>query len=1159
MSAYIPLIRNTRWIDLSTEHKKLREELEKDVMLTSVKSEQLQPIMLQGAFGIGKTNTLYYLFHFGWCELKTPVFYVSLDIITQSIKDYVKDQPSGKIKNSDLGPFINDLLINQIENLKKDDWTNFSNLYFPEFKGGDLNKYLVGFQNVEIIENSNKGTHSFSSNFSKEIIKQAISTSNRPVLLIDEFESKFYELKKYIETSGGGVLRELFDQIVQYPESFFLIIGNGPASGYEIAKEKGEDSFESETAANRRLKTKSIPFPTSGLLKRSFLKDEPKGYINFIWWLSRCRPGHILKLREYLRTFEELNKLSTSEIITKSIFKEPIDEGGESVTYLKTSFFNDIPGKIQATMLNKLLTSFEPQEFQIIDYKLDLKECIPYFYCAEKTINTEIELLSNLREDLFIGHLQKYQEKGLFSSVNYIENIQPYFKYILDGISDEKGNIAFGMINDSKPDEVISETFLNPLLELTYDFISLYQDDSIKETKETLDFLLKIINLVSESIEKGELEIIIPNTFDLFEKCKLLRHEKVYLQLSLYSIRQSIEQPIGSPILKYKNQQLSNKLIEINLKAKIPIIYHKEDNLHFYFIPDLEGDLLEKYISTLEEYLFAKFNEFHTNGDIIIRVLYFSENNLIDKFKDNLLFIKADSSKPEPIATLYKLNIVNLESYQLNFGSQIQDYLDSIIKIGIIGLTNGDIDLGDDIEEEPIIELKKIIEIIDKRPWTDKKETIRTIEHYKKLLLDGDSSVFKLILKNAQNEYDTKLAEIVCNKDEFRRNITEYSYLDEIINDDTKSYDKFTITLALLYLFENKSLDETLSQLLILVKDEYKFEVQKEIPERSLNFRNLFAILTNNHKALNTFKEEFDLNSKFISSLFTLSNLLNNENEITKLVEYFMYLEKSIESNFFNSYHSALGGYSSSKLTTSIYDLSYLRSLDYDLNKKQLSEYFTKLESDFLEIRTSIVETIEDLKSLLDDSNNLSSYVEKLNKAILGIGLIKRILKEKDSLPTYLILLSIFKHFEIVRNNSKTFLNQLDIVLEKISDQKIIVDKIQEEIDLMYKDSLTNKLLDIVYPNPHNNEYLWEKIFFRKNLKNKDEYDTLFELSYNPFTKSTIESHNIDNFNNLLLEVYEKTNPVFNNLLEKTKEININAENTKKMGSFLEQLLNSEN
>ena len=77
--------------------------------------------------------------------------------------------------------------------------------------------------------------------FNKDVINIAISSGNVPVLLVDEFESKFYELKKIVASSGGGILRELFDQIVQ-TRPFQLVIGNGPASGYEVAKDKGGDA-----------------------------------------------------------------------------------------------------------------------------------------------------------------------------------------------------------------------------------------------------------------------------------------------------------------------------------------------------------------------------------------------------------------------------------------------------------------------------------------------------------------------------------------------------------------------------------------------------------------------------------------------------------------------------------------------------------------------------------------------------------------------------------------------------------------------------------------------------------------------------------------------------------------------------------------------------
>ena len=76
--AYIPLVKRTKWIDLSNEHKHLREEVERDLRKGCCEKGNIQPIMLQGAFGIGKTNTLYYIFHYCWEVLKTPALYMPL-------------------------------------------------------------------------------------------------------------------------------------------------------------------------------------------------------------------------------------------------------------------------------------------------------------------------------------------------------------------------------------------------------------------------------------------------------------------------------------------------------------------------------------------------------------------------------------------------------------------------------------------------------------------------------------------------------------------------------------------------------------------------------------------------------------------------------------------------------------------------------------------------------------------------------------------------------------------------------------------------------------------------------------------------------------------------------------------------------------------------
>jgi len=1158
MSAYIPLIKTTRWIDLSPDHKNLRKELEQDTLKASVNKEQIQPIMLQGAFGIGKTNSLYYIFHYGWCKLKTPTFLISLDEITKAVKEIALKQPTGKIQNDQLGPFINKLLLNQIETLKSEDWSSVERIFFPEFNGGDLNNYIKDFKQVEVIEDS-KAHLTFENTFSKSVIFEAVNTSHRPILLIDEFESKFYELKKYIETSGGGVLRELFDQIVQDTNLFYLIIGNGPASGYEIAKERGDNSSDSETAANRRLKTKPIPFPTSNLLQRSFFKDDTKGYINFIWWLSRCRPGHILKLRDALGSIEELKLLNTNELITKSIFKEPIDEGGEAVSYLKTQFFNEINGRIQAAILGKVISEFQPTEFEIIEYKQDLRECVSYFLCSSEKINTEIDLIPVLRDDLYSIHLKKYQEEGKFDSVNYIEHIQPYFSYILSGISDAEGNIAFGMINDSKPDEVLASTFLKPLLELTYDFISLYQDDSIKETRESLDFILNIINQINISEAAGELEVFIPNIFDRFEKCKLLRNDKVFLQLSIYSIRESIEQPIGSPKLKYRNEQASALLADVNLKEALPLFFYKEENLYNYFIPALSNEILDKYLEDLQKHLCASFYEkFHKDGDIVIRVIYFDKNDKIDDFRTNLLYKNGDSNHPEAIYSLNKIDVVDLESYQLNFGGQIRDYIDSVSQIGIIGVSSREPAILTLVKDESILYLKDIIKVIGDRPWTEKKETIRTIEHYRKLLFDGDNSTFKSIHKIANEEYQSKLKESVSTEDEFKKSVYDYYYIDKIIRDDAESYDKFTSQIALLYLFENERVEDSLKQLLELCKNDYRFDIDKDDPIKGVNFKNLLTILTKNKKDLDTHFSNFDLNSSFLSRLSKFTETLLNEDDLNNIVEYYSYLKNKSEVNFIKSYHIALGGYLLPELTESLYNLTYLRTLSVSDLVISINDDLTRIETSLSDVRVNIVSKLDELKSILDESQSLSLYPEKLSKAIKGIAIIKSIIDNTPKASTLLVVNSIIKHLDKVVNDSEIFLTQLEEIFGDINAQKSIVDALQDEIDALYNDPLTERLLSFSYPKKRNDNYLWKKNYLADNLKNREEFEKLFGESknyYNPFTSPTIYPDKIKTFYQCLVTITNKLNPVFKETVSKMKEIKKTSESTTQLQNFITQLL----
>ena len=573
--AYIPLIKKTKWIDLSNEHKRLRDTVEHDLREGCCENGNIQPIMLQGAFGIGKTTILYYIFHYCWEVLKTPAFYMPLAKIVEEVKKEATSNESGKVENHRLSLIIKKLIDEQIELLKSDSYAEVYDVAFPEFQSGDdniklsLNEYLQDFISVGVVFDENEEDPFENIVFNRDVIVSAINSTNVPVLLIDEFESKFYELKKTVASSGGGILRELFDQIVQ-SHPFQLVIGNGPASGYEVAKDKGVDS-DSETAANRRLKTIPVPFPASSLLKRRFMYGCPNGYVNFVWWMSRCRPGHVQKLHDNVK-YDMLSGYKSSEFITQSIFNEPIDEGGEEVTYLKTSYFETIDSHL-FPIVKELLLDFEPRELTMEkDYidafknEVDAKS----FFCSDETINVEKELCPALKDDLCLFLDKCKNSEAKYLNINYYTHLNKYFSYILDACANKEGEIAFNSPY-KYAEEALADSFLIPLLELTYDFVSQYEDNEASTIKDVRDFLLDCIKYVEHSKEEEQIADDFPELSNLFDgfKPNKSKGEVFYIQFSLFALREIFEQPIGSPILRYRGMSLEQKLESVDFKKAV--------------------------------------------------------------------------------------------------------------------------------------------------------------------------------------------------------------------------------------------------------------------------------------------------------------------------------------------------------------------------------------------------------------------------------------------------------------------------------------------------------------------------------------------------------------------------------------------------------------
>lgn len=90
--SYIPDLKKLKWIDLSVSHKNIRTDIEKSIKLSCCeRTSDAAPLMIKGAFGVGKTNALSYAFTYAWTELAVPAFFIDLNKIIELVDQKRKE------------------------------------------------------------------------------------------------------------------------------------------------------------------------------------------------------------------------------------------------------------------------------------------------------------------------------------------------------------------------------------------------------------------------------------------------------------------------------------------------------------------------------------------------------------------------------------------------------------------------------------------------------------------------------------------------------------------------------------------------------------------------------------------------------------------------------------------------------------------------------------------------------------------------------------------------------------------------------------------------------------------------------------------------------------------------------------------------------------
>jgi acyl-CoA synthetase (AMP-forming)/AMP-acid ligase II len=106
-------------------------------------------------------------------------------------------------------------------------------------------------------------------------------------------------------------------------------------------------------------------------------------------------------------------------------------------------------------------------------------------------------------------------------------------------------------------------------------------------------------------VEDESIDEDFENLNSLYDTCKMKGVSELYMQYSLRAIREIIEQPIGSPKLKYKEMSLEKKLETANFRQCVLLTNGDSDDM-VIFMPVLEEQQLEHYLQRVKAFVVLK-------------------------------------------------------------------------------------------------------------------------------------------------------------------------------------------------------------------------------------------------------------------------------------------------------------------------------------------------------------------------------------------------------------------------------------------------------------------------------------------------------------------------------------------------------------------------
>lgn len=242
---------------LTEKHKTIKAQLEKAIS-QYLKDKKGKPATIQGPYGSGKTQILYYLFKYCWDNGGVGI-YTHLEKII----------PAKEMGPLDYAEYLKKLVKEESQLLANGD----SKLMMGKVKDYAINS-----------------------------IKKISSNENPIILFVDEVEQQYKLLDSRVNTDDRSPMREVIARVNNGEAGFYLLMAFAPVSFYEFSK--GE-------AQTGRFLPIILPIVEPMTIRTLFGETG-----NLIWWMGKGRYRGVSRTQDILSAnVSDIRKISKKELL----------------------------------------------------------------------------------------------------------------------------------------------------------------------------------------------------------------------------------------------------------------------------------------------------------------------------------------------------------------------------------------------------------------------------------------------------------------------------------------------------------------------------------------------------------------------------------------------------------------------------------------------------------------------------------------------------------------------------------------------------------------------------------------------------------------------------------------------------------------------------